>query len=122
MAEVPLGLPSWDRVMRAVEKVKERLLVTTAALEKAGVPYAVCGDFAVAAWVGRVDKSAVRTCAQVEVLVRRADFSAVETALVDAGFVPRFPGTTDKKSLVAFLTDCTFRNFPMLAISDEYRG
>ncbi len=105
MADVPLGLPSWERTMRAVEKVKERLLVTTVALEKAGIPYAVCGDFAVAAWVAPVDKSAVRTCAQVEVLVRRADFTVVEAALVGVGFIRRFPGPTDKKSVVVFLTE-----------------
>jgi hypothetical protein len=105
MEDVPLGLPSWERTMRAVEQVKERLLVTTRALEKAGIPYAVCGDFAVAAWVARVDESAVRTCGQVEVLARRTDFAAVEAALVGAGFVRRFPGLTDEKSLVAFLTE-----------------
>jgi hypothetical protein len=102
MEEVPLGLPSWDRVMRAVEKVKDRLHITTAALEKAGVPYAVCGDFAVAAQVGRVDKSAVRTSAQVEALVRRADLTLVEGALIGAGFVRRLPDPTDKRNLVAF--------------------
>jgi hypothetical protein len=105
MEEVPLGLPSWDRMMRAVDKVKEGLRTTTAALEKAGIPYAVCGDFAVAAWVGRVDKSAVRTCAQVEVVVRRADYAAIEAALLGAGFIPRFPGPTDKSSLITFLTE-----------------
>lgn len=105
MEEVPLGLPSWERTMRAIEKVKERLLSTTTALERAGIPYAVCGDFAVAAWVARVDGSAVRTCATVEVLVRRADFAAVEAALRGEGFVRRNPGPTDRKSLVVFVNE-----------------
>ena len=42
---------SLDRMVRAVEKVRERLLRATAALETANVPYAVIGGNAVAAWV-----------------------------------------------------------------------
>ncbi|HKI38157.1 MAG TPA: hypothetical protein VKA46_40260 [Gemmataceae bacterium] len=105
MATISSNLAAWERAMRAAEKVKERLLLSASALETADIPYAVCGDFAVATWVARVDKSAVRTCAQVEVLVRRTDFTAVEAALVDAGFVRRFPGSTDKKSVVVFLDE-----------------
>jgi len=52
---------SWRRMIEAVEAVRERALRTTTALEKAGVPYAVAGDNAVAAWVARVDRAAVRT-------------------------------------------------------------
>ena len=51
MTTVALGLPSWERTVQAVEKVKERLLRATAALEKANVEYAVIGGNAVAAWV-----------------------------------------------------------------------
>ncbi len=40
---------SLDRMVRAVEKVRERLLRSTAALEAAGVLYAVVGDNAVSA-------------------------------------------------------------------------
>jgi hypothetical protein len=47
-------------MVRAVEKVCERLLRATGALEKAGIPYAVIGGNAVAARVSRVDESAVR--------------------------------------------------------------
>jgi len=46
-----LGPFSLDRMVRAVERVRERLLRATAALEKAGIPYAVAGDDAVAVWV-----------------------------------------------------------------------
>ena len=38
-----LGPFSLDRAVRAVEKVRERLLRSTAALEAAGLPYAVAG-------------------------------------------------------------------------------
>ena len=40
---------SWKRMIRAVEKVRERLLRAVPALERAGVPYAVAGGNAVAA-------------------------------------------------------------------------
>src|SRR4051812_48134793 len=50
-----LGPFSLDRMVRAVERVRERLVRATAALEKAGIPYAVAGGNAVAVWVTRVD-------------------------------------------------------------------
>ena len=51
---------SWERMIRAVEKVRERLERAVAALEHGGIPYAVIGGNAVAAWVSRVDEAAVR--------------------------------------------------------------
>jgi hypothetical protein len=74
-------------MIRAVEKVRERLLRATAALEKAGVPYAVVGGNAVAAWVSRVDEGAVRNTQDVDILVRRSDFVALHAALTQAGFI-----------------------------------
>ena len=53
----PIG---WERALMAAEKVKERLLRATHALDAAGVSYAVAGGNAVAEWVGRVDEDAVR--------------------------------------------------------------
>lgn len=82
-----LGEFSWERMIRAVEKVRERLLRATAALEKAGVPYAVIGGNAVAAWVARVDESAVRNTQDVDLLIRRADLDAAIAALTPAGFI-----------------------------------
>jgi nucleotidyltransferase AbiEii toxin of type IV toxin-antitoxin system len=96
MAEtVPLGLPSWERTMRAVDKVKDRLLRATAALEKAGVPYAVAGGNAVAAWVGQVDSSAVRFTQDVDLLLRREDLDAAKIALEPAGFYYRHSARFD---------------------------
>ena len=43
MSDIILGEVSWERMIRAVEKVRDRLLLATVALEKAGVPYAVAG-------------------------------------------------------------------------------
>jgi hypothetical protein len=74
-------------MVRAVEKVRERLLRATAALERAGVPYAVIGGNAVAAWVARVDEEAVRNTRDVDLLLRRADLDAAAAALKPAGFV-----------------------------------
>jgi hypothetical protein len=74
-------------MVRAVEKVRRRLLRAAAALEAAGVPYAVIGGNAVAAWVARVDEAAVRNTADVDVLLRRPDLAAASAALAGAGFV-----------------------------------
>jgi hypothetical protein len=76
-------------MIRAVEKVRERLLRATAALKKAGVPYAVVGGNAVASWVARVDEAAVRNTQDVDLLIRRADLDAATAALAGAGFVRR---------------------------------
>jgi len=80
---------SLERMIRAVEKVRDRLLRATAALEKAGVAYAVIGGNAVAAWVARVDEAAVRNTQDVDILLRRADLPAARAALEGAGFVYR---------------------------------
>jgi Uncharacterised nucleotidyltransferase len=87
MADVTIGPVSLERMVRAVEKVRERLLRAAAALEKAQVPYAVIGGNAVAAWVSRVDEAAVRNTQDVDVLIRRSDLDAAKAALETAGFV-----------------------------------
>ena len=78
-----------ERMVLAVELVRERLLRATAALEAAGVPYAVVGGNAVAAWVARVDPAAVRNTQDVDILMRRHDLDAAERALGAVGFVRR---------------------------------
>ena len=74
---------------KGIEKVRDRLLRATAALEAAGIPYAVVGGNAVAAWVSRVDDSVVRNTRDVDLLVRREDMVAIVRALEAAGFVHR---------------------------------
>jgi len=78
---------SWQRMIEAVQAVRERALRATAALERAGIPYAVAGGNAVAAWVSRVDLAAVRNTQHVDILVQRSDFEAVKAALETVGFV-----------------------------------
>ena len=85
----PLGRVSWERMVRAVEKVRERLRRAAGALEAAGVPYAVAGGNAIAAWVSRVDETAVRNTQDVDVLLRRSDLPAAILAMTQAGFVHR---------------------------------
>jgi hypothetical protein len=76
-------------MVRAVERVRERIHRAALALERAGVPYAVIGGNAVAAHVGRVDESAVRNTPDVDILLRRVDLEAAKAALTIAGFVYR---------------------------------
>ena len=78
---------SWKRMIEAVEAVRERACRATAALQRAGIPYAVAGGNAVAAWVARVDRAAVRNTQDVDILVRRSDFDAVKLTLESVGFV-----------------------------------
>ncbi|MGZ3315788.1 MAG: hypothetical protein ACXU95_00645 [Isosphaeraceae bacterium] len=84
-----LGEVSLERMVRAVEKVRLRLLRAATALEQAKIPYAVVGGNAVAAWVARVDESAVRNTQDVDILLRRGDLETAKNALAAAGFVYR---------------------------------
>src|SRR5580700_6818466 len=76
-----------DRMERAVARVRERLLRVTAALNQAGIPYAVVGGHAVASWVTTIDAGAVRNTRDIDLLVRREDLPLIATALKQAGFV-----------------------------------
>jgi len=84
-----LGEVSLERMVRAVEKVRTRLLRAATALEQAKVPYAVVGGNAVAAWVARIDETAVRNTQDVDILLRRGDLETAKNALAAAGFVYR---------------------------------
>ncbi|MFI5385084.1 MAG: hypothetical protein ACHQ50_03095 [Fimbriimonadales bacterium] len=86
---------SLDRMVRAVEKVRERLLRAVRALEGARVPYAIAGGNAVAAWVTTVDEAAVRNTRDVDVLIRRQDMELVRRALEGVGFVYRHTANLD---------------------------
>ncbi|MFV2069919.1 MAG: nucleotidyltransferase family protein [Pirellulales bacterium] len=95
MIRLTIGDVSWERMIRAVEKVRDRLQRAAAALDRAGIPYAVTGGNAVAAWVSRVDEAAVRNTRDVDILIRRRDFDAVRQALGQAGFVYRHTAGLD---------------------------
>lgn len=89
MSQTEYGPISWERMINAVEKVRARLDRAVAALEAANIPYAVIGGNAVAAWVSRVDESAVRTTRDVDILLRREDLEDAKAALSRAGFIFR---------------------------------
>jgi hypothetical protein len=89
------GLLALDRMERAVEKVRDRLLRSTAALEAAGVPYAVIGGNAVMAWVEQADEAAVRFTQDVDLVLRREDLGRARDALATAGFVHRHAAGID---------------------------
>ncbi len=86
---VAFGAFSLDRMVNAVEKVRQRLLRAAVALETARVPYAIAGGNAVALWVSRVDEGAVRNTQDVDILLRRADLQRAQQALGAAGFIYR---------------------------------
>ncbi len=77
------------RMVLAVEKVRERVKRAATALDAAGIPYAVVGGNAVAAWVSQVDPSAVRNTQDVDILLNRSDLDLAEKALEPAGFLRR---------------------------------
>src|SRR5262249_54901839 len=74
-----------ERFAMAVEKVTERLQRVTAALESAGVPYALVGGQAVAAWVASKDPAAVRITKDVDILIHRDDLPRARAAALGAG-------------------------------------
>ncbi|MBL8875219.1 MAG: nucleotidyltransferase family protein [Phycisphaerae bacterium] len=78
-----------ERMMLGVERVRDRLLRASAALEAANISYAVAGGNAVAAWVATVDAAAVRNTQDVDILLRRSDLERAAAALESAGFVRR---------------------------------
>jgi hypothetical protein len=84
-----------ERMVRAVEKVRDRLKRAAAALEGAGVPYAVAGGNAVAAWVATIDEAAIRNTQDVDIVLRREDLPAARAALEGAGFVYRHAASVD---------------------------
>jgi len=89
------GLLALNRLEQAVEKIRGRLLRSTAALEAAGVPYAVIGGNAVMAWVEQVDEAAVRFTQDVDLVLRREDLPRAGEALAKAGFVHRHAAGID---------------------------
>jgi hypothetical protein len=86
---------AWERMVTAVEKVRQRLRRASQALEQAGIPYAVVEGNAVAAWVSEVDEAAVRNTRDVDILLRRGDLERAKAALGKEGFIYRHASGTD---------------------------
>lgn len=64
----------------AVDDVCSRLTRATQLLSAAGIDHAVIGGNAVAAWVSRVDRAAVRNTIDVDILLRRDDLEAARNS------------------------------------------
>jgi hypothetical protein len=89
MTKAPRNPLVLDRMVAALENVKQRLVRVVSALADARVPYAIVGGHAVAAWVASIDAGAVRNTQDVDVLIQRADFTRCKFALERSGFVYR---------------------------------
>ena len=83
------GAALWERIERAVEKVKDRLRRVVQALDAAKIPYAVVGGNAVQIWVAQVDESAVRNTQDVDIVLQRESLPAATAALGQIGMVFR---------------------------------
>jgi hypothetical protein len=79
--------PDFGAYVMAVERVERLLLRVTQALDAAGVPYAVIGGNAVAAWVSIVDSGATRATKDVDLLLRRADLNRAREVLSAIGLI-----------------------------------
>jgi hypothetical protein len=89
MAELKTSTVVLDRMVRAVENVRKRLLLATTTLDAAGVRYAVIGGNAVAAWVATIDEEAVRNTRDVDILIKRQDLPLATAAMEATGFKAR---------------------------------
>ena len=89
------GDVSWERMNNAIERVRARLLKAARALDSAAIDYAVIGGNAVAAWVSRVDETAVRNTQDVDMLLRRESLPLAIRALEAVGFVYRHSASID---------------------------
>jgi len=87
MSTIQLTDFSWERMIAAVDSVRQRARRAADSLAAAGIPFLLAGGNAVAAWVARVDIEAVRNTKDVDILVRRQDFERTIAALESAGFV-----------------------------------
>ena len=83
------GEALWERIARAVDKVKERLRRVAQALDAADIPYAVVGGNAVQLWVAQVDESAVRNTRDVDIILKRDHLPEAIRALEQVGFIFR---------------------------------
>jgi hypothetical protein len=116
MLPTPPNMSLLDRMVLAVERVRDRLRRAAAALDAAGVPYAVAGGNAVAAWVSTIDEGAVRNTQDVDILLRREDLDRAAAALATMGFIHQ-----EVAGVELFLDgpDATPRNAVHVVIANE---
>lgn len=81
------GKPNFEWQVAAVNRVERLLKTVTAALDAAGIPYAVIGGNAVATWVATRDVGAVRATKDVDLLLERSDLERAGEVLAPLGFI-----------------------------------
>ena len=77
--------PNLDRAARATAAVFERAEAFAAAMDRAGVPYAIGGDCAAYAHVARIEPAATRFPATVEAVVTADDADRIRAAAGTVG-------------------------------------
>lgn len=80
--------PDFGAYVMAVQRVEELLRRVTTALAQTGIPHAIIGGNAVAAWISAIDPDAARTTKDVDLLIRRDDLGRIADVLRPAGLVP----------------------------------
>ena len=102
---IALSPVSWQRMAEGIENVRKRLVKAANALASLDVRYAVVGGNAVAAWVSRVDATAVRNTRDVDILLRREDMDRAKSALEAAGFIHRRVASLGKAAAMDVFLD-----------------
>jgi hypothetical protein len=86
MSITTLRPDTWERVQMAIDAVKDRLTRITRLLDDHGIPYAVVGGNAVAAYMSQVNPIAVRATKDVDLMIRRMDLPQIVAAAKLSGF------------------------------------
>src|SRR4051812_27408199 len=84
-----------ERMVRAVERVRDRLRRAGGGFGGGGGAFIVGGGNAVAAWVATIDEAAIRNTQYVDIIIRREDLPSAIQAMEAAGFVYRHAAGID---------------------------
>ena len=105
-----------ERMGYTMSCILDRAQRFCAALDSAGVPYAVCGGMSVMAWISSRNPDFVRTTKDVDVLMRREDLPRASMALATAGFT-----LVDVRGVTMFLDgpDGTPKTAVHVVLADE---
>ncbi len=86
---VTMDFETLDRMVKAVEKVRLRLIRVVDILRRSEIDYAISGGNAVASWVSQIDEAAVRNTQDVDVMIRRSDLTRLTHVMESEGFIYR---------------------------------
>lgn len=103
-------------MVRAVEKVRRRLLWSVGLLENLGMEYALSGDHAVVEWIASVDPSAVRSTPEVELLIRAEDVAKIRQVIQSHGYLGR---RRQSELLFVDTSDCKVRKAIQFVVASE---